>query len=213
MNIAEALKLAMEKKEMEKMEMAEAIRIIFADKGYDILFDYARLRAFLWDMAPEEDLVRKRFSMIYDSGAIAHIKEATHDPYHYKENFEKAERVLSETGLGPEIAHETIFTLYDALGFPVDRPYKDPQRIDQDGHWTYFGEVKDGVQHGRGHEELVFDGKVYNKRDGLWINGQVYGFLCTVEELGAVEYCFCVNGMIKGKDTHVYGEEIFVDEY
>ncbi len=216
-DIKEVLRAVYERRAGEKLDMVEAIRMIFADRGYHALFDYAELRKYLWDLSPHEETERRRFALIYESGAIEEIRAATLDAYNYKEHFEAAEKLLMGAGLEPDIAHQTVYIFYEALGFPMHKKWRDPQRISEDGGnngWIYEGEVRDGKPHGRGHEELIYDGEIYDRRDGLWINGQVYGYLYSEEELGVTEHCFCIDGLAIGKVTHIWPNgEVDIDEY
>ncbi len=212
--LSRVLRRVYEQRKNEKTDLVEAIRLLFAQKGYDILFDYPQLKKYIWDMASASELERSRFAALYESGAMDGVKAATLDAYHYKSHFAIAEKALLSAGLDREAARRTLFILYDALGFPVDTPVENPQTLHQSDGWVYVGQVKNGKPHGRGVEELIIDGMVFDRREGLWIDGVPYGYFYFHETYGTEEYGFCVNGYLKGKDTHVAPSgEVFADDY
>ncbi len=213
-SLVEALRLAYLSRRTEQVDTVEALRIIFASRGYDALFDYHRLAEDLWSLAPAEKADRESFAAVYESGAINSIRRATQDPYHYATHFTEAELTLEGHGMDPETIRKNLHIFYDALGFPTDAPLKDPQRIGDKEGWIYVGETKNGRPHGRGCEELIYGGSVYNRRRGVWISGEVYGYFCIEETFGTTEHCFYVAGMAKGISTHVAPDgEIFTDEF
>ncbi len=213
MDIVSAFRAYYERHAVGRLDIVSALRMIFVDKGYHILFDWERLRRYLWDLAPAEEPFRARFALLFESGAIDHIKNATLDAYRYKEHFERAEKALLKAGLTSTLAKETVFAMYDALGFPVDTSRL--EKTELVGEDTYYlGQTKDGLPHGRGHQEFSIEGDVYDSRDGQWINGKLCGFLHSW--VGATEnYCFCIDdGHVIGKST-VINEDggIYVHEY
>ncbi len=201
MNIVEAFQSFYQKRAVGRIEMVQALRMIFADKGYDILFDYPKLRGVLWDLAPAEEMYRARFAAIYESGAIEHIRLATRDPYKQATYFDAAEKALINGGADKALAKDEIFIFREALGFPTDSVAQNPQRLEEEGE-TYFGEVKNGKRNGRGHEELSIEGDIFERRDALWINDAIYGY-CFAVVGGVKEYSFCINGKVNGTQTHV----------
>ncbi len=115
--LVRVLSAAYRQKSAAKMDTADAIRLIMAQKGPKIVFSYPKLRKLLWDLAPAEALYRERFAAIYQSGAIRHIQKAVRHPTRHTKHFQLARKRLVEYGLTPEAAWDTVFILYDALGF------------------------------------------------------------------------------------------------
>ncbi len=199
---------------MAKMTIVEALRRCLYENGVDMLLDYPKLRGKLWDLAPNEYLERQRFAALYDTGAMESVHKAIMDVTTYEECFAEAmQRLCRAEGMTVPIAEEVLMLFYDALGFPTKSPILNPQSILEED-CEYRGEVKNGKRHGRGRETLLYDGKPYNIREGLWIENEVFGYLYSVDDLETKEYCFCIKGRIVGKDTHITKDgQVFVDEY
>ncbi len=184
-------------------ELAAGIRQIFHEEGYDTIFNHPSMCWFLWGIAPGTDEFRANYRKLYDSGAIDYIRRATMDVYHYEEYFDTALSVLMAYGLSEREAKEQIVVYYDAFGFPSKEPIVNAGKIDEED-CIYLGGIKDGKRNGRGYEELRDSGGVYEKRDSCWYEDKIYGYMRSVDELGTVTYCFCVDGNMKGTVTHVY---------
>ncbi len=194
--------------------LIEAIRRTFADEGYDCLFSYPAMSRRLRAADGGESCAA--VAELYASGAIEAIKAATLDAYHYEEHFAEAEKRLTDTGLDQGEAHRAVRLFYEALGFPAELPLRGLTRIadHEAAGWVYVGQVKDQRPHGRGREELIIDDMVYDRREGLWIDGKLYGYLFSEEEFGAKEYGFCVAGKMIGKVTYLTPDgETFTDEF
>ncbi len=191
---------------MSKMTTVEALRTCLYENGVEMLLDYKRLCGKLWDLAPAEILDRERFRAIYETGAVKYIHEAVMDAANYADSFAvAAEKMRSHKSMSEAAAEETVMLFYDALGFPTKRPVERTVIVEDD--WVYKGEVKDGVPHGVGKEELLVEGRVYSSRDGQWLRGSPFGYFHSIDTLGVESYSFCIDGWAIGRETRIWAED------
>ena len=162
------------------MTIVEALRKITAKEGMKTLFSDKLEKCIL---ALDNGLKKEadRFATAYKSGAMEHLRAACNEAWEWEKYFELAKCALIGYDMDESVAIQTVGYFGEAFGFPgycKANPALQGKLVSKtdESEFVYEGDVVDGKENGVGKRTYYYNGRLVNKDESIWIEGEMYGY-------------------------------------
>lgn len=162
------------------MTIVEALRKIVAKEELKVLFGDKLEKAIL---SLDGSLTKEasRFAVAYHSGATDHLRQACNEPWEWETHFNSAIKALVGYGMDEQEAGETVGYFGEAFGFPdycQAKPALHGKLVNKtkESEFIYEGDVVNGKENGVGKRDYYYNGRLVNKEECIWIEGEMYGY-------------------------------------